>query len=71
MRFLHLCAFCSLAETLPEEPCDHVRARYPTLNYPFTPFLPATVFLRPLRVRALQRVRWPRVGNPLRCRSPL
>jgi hypothetical protein len=31
-------------------------------NYPrisFTPFFPATVFLGPLRVLALVRVRWP------------
>jgi len=30
----------------------------------FTPFFPATVFLGPLRVRALVRVRWPRTGSP-------
>ena len=33
-----------------------------TKNYPrisFTPFFPATVFLGPLRVLALVRVRWP------------
>ena len=35
-----------------------------------TPFLPATVFRGPFRVRALVRVRWPRTGRPLRCRSP-
>lgn len=35
-----------------------------------TPFLPATVFLGPLRVRALVRVRCPRTGNPCRCRNP-
>src|SRR5262245_8484515 len=28
-----------------------------------TPFLPATVFRGPLRVRALVRVRWPRTGR--------
>ena len=28
-----------------------------------TPFLPATVFFGPLRVRALVRVRWPRTGQ--------
>lgn len=31
-----------------------------------TPFLPATVFFGPLRVRALVRVRWPRTGKFLR-----
>lgn len=35
-----------------------------------TPFLPATVFFGPLRVRALVRVRWPRTGKPRRCRMP-
>src|SRR3954453_10931794 len=35
-----------------------------------TPFLPATVFRGPLRVRALVRVRWPRTGRPLRWRRP-
>jgi hypothetical protein len=29
----------------------------------FTPFLPATVLRGPLRVRALERVRWPRTGR--------
>ncbi len=29
-----------------------------------TPFLPATVFRGPFRVRALVRVRWPRTGKP-------
>ena len=29
----------------------------------FTPFLPATVLRGPLRVRALERVRWPRTGG--------
>ena len=33
-------------------------------------FFPATVFLRPFRVRALFFVFWPRVGNPLRCLNP-
>ena len=33
-------------------------------------FLPATVFLGPLRVRALVWVRWPRTGSPRRCRIP-
>src|ERR1700739_4494728 len=33
-----------------------------------TPFLPATVFRGPLRVRALVRVRWPRTGRPRRGR---
>src|SRR5690606_2419518 len=33
-------------------------------------FLPATVRLGPLRVRALARVRWPRTGRPLRWRMP-
>ncbi len=32
-----------------------------------TPFLPATVLRGPLRVRALERVRWPRTGK----RSPM
>ena len=36
----------------------------------FTPFLPATVFFGPFRVRALVRVRWPRTGSPKRCRIP-
>jgi hypothetical protein len=36
----------------------------------FTPFLPATVFLGPLRVRALVRVRCPRTGRLFRCRVP-
>ena len=35
-----------------------------------TPFLPATVFRTPLRVRALVRVRCPRTGKPRRCRNP-
>ena len=29
-----------------------------------TPFLPATVFFRPFRVRALHLVRWPRTRKP-------
>src|SRR2546430_8957588 len=33
-------------------------------------FLPATVRLGPLRVRALVRVRRPRTGRPRRCRTP-
>ena len=33
-------------------------------------FFPATVFLRPFRVRALFLVFCPRVGNPLRCLKP-
>ena len=33
-------------------------------------FLPATVFRGPFRVRALERVRWPRTGRPRRWRSP-
>ena len=33
-------------------------------------FFPETVFLRPLRVRALFLVFCPRVGNPLRCLTP-
>src|SRR5204863_8332488 len=33
-------------------------------------FLPATVRLGPLRVRALVRVRCPRTGRPRRCRMP-
>ena len=33
-------------------------------------FLPATVFLRPLRVRALVWVRWPWTGSPRRWRMP-
>ena len=37
-----------------------------SIDYPFTPFLPATVFLRPFRVRALHRVLCPRTGSPLR-----
>ena len=35
-------------------------------HYFVTFFLPATVRLGPLRVRALVRVRWPRTGRPLR-----
>lgn len=35
-----------------------------------TPFLPATVFFGPLRVRAFVRVRWPRTGKERRCRRP-
>ena len=34
-------------------------------------FFPETVFLRPLRVRELFLVFCPRVGNPLRCLTPL
>ena len=41
-----------------------------TYRSSFTPFLPATVLRGPFRVRALVRVRWPRTGNPLRCRKP-
>src|SRR6266516_2571764 len=33
-------------------------------------FLPAMVFLGPLRVRALVLVRWPWTGRPRRCRMP-
>ena len=42
------------------------------LSYYFFPafFLPATVFLGPLRVRALVFVRWPRTGRLRRQRSP-
>jgi len=36
-----------------------------------TPFLPATVFRGPFRVRALLCVHWPLTGRPLRCRIPL
>src|SRR5258706_10657225 len=36
----------------------------------FTPFLPATVLRGPLRVRALERVRWPRTGRLRRWRRP-
>ena len=36
----------------------------------FTPFLPATVLRGPLRVRALERVRWPRTGRLRRWRLP-
>src|SRR5580700_662591 len=39
-------------------------------HYLRTFFLPATVRLGPLRVRALVRVRWPRTGRPLRWRMP-
>src|ERR1019366_9463924 len=39
-------------------------------HYFVTFFLPATVRLGPLRVRALVRVRWPRTGRPLRWRIP-
>ena len=42
---------------------------YPPISAAF--FLPATVFLRPFRVRALFLVFCPRVGNPLRCLRPL
>ena len=35
-------------------------------DQPFTPFLPATVFFLPLRVRELDRVRWPLTGRLLR-----
>src|SRR4051794_9808916 len=35
-----------------------------------TPFLPATVLRGPLRVRALVRVRWPRIGRLRRWRTP-
>ena len=42
--------------------------RYEIAGYfmPLMDFLPATVFLRPLRVRALVLVRWPRTGRPAR-----
>src|SRR4051812_18456648 len=42
------------------------------LDYFVTPLESATVrpFFGPLRVRALVRVRWPRTGSPLRCRTP-
>src|SRR5688500_12390592 len=39
-------------------------------HYLPTFFLPATVRLGPLRVRALVLVRWPRTGRPRRCRRP-
>ena len=39
-------------------------------HYLRTFFLPATVFLGPLRVRALVWVRCPRTGSPLRWRMP-
>ena len=38
--------------------------------YTIAVFFPATVFLRPLRVRALFLVFCPRVGKPLRCLKP-
>ena len=38
----------------------------PSSYYLVTFFLLATVFLRPLRVRELFLVRWPRTGSPLR-----
>jgi len=40
-------------------------------RFSFTPFLPATVFLGPLRVRALLWVLWPLTGNPFLWRIPL
>src|SRR5207253_8540740 len=45
-------------------------AMVPLLYFPssFTPFLPATVFRGPLRVRAFERVRCPRTGSDRRCR---
>ena len=53
----------------------HRRGRRPPglglgTGYFLTFFLPATVFLGPLRVRALVWVRWPRTGSPRRCRIP-
>ena len=42
--------------------------KYSPYNAAF--FFPATVFLRPFRVRALFLVFCPRVGNPLRCLKP-
>ena len=40
--------------------------------FPYTAFfLPATVFLAPLRERALVRGLWPRTGSPRRWRLPL
>src|ERR671914_829841 len=48
-----------------------MRGRSPRNCYFFVAFfLPATVFLGPLRVRALVWVRWPRTGSPRRCRMP-
>src|SRR5262245_1349114 len=49
-----------------------VRAPELSSGYYFLPgfFLPATVRLGPLRVRALVRVRCPRTGRPRRCRMP-
>ena len=44
--------------------CDLAKDHYPSCA---AFFLPATVFLRPFRVRALFLVFCPRVGNPLRC----
>jgi hypothetical protein len=44
-------------------------ARPPPFDHshqPFTPFLPATVFFLPLRVREFERVRWPLTGKLLR-----
>jgi len=44
---------------------------YEGIHYFFgAAFLPATVRLRPLRVRALVLVRCPLTGRPRRCRSP-
>ena len=45
-----------------------VANKYSPYNAAF--FFPATVFLRPFRVRALFLVFCPRVGNPLRCLKP-
>src|SRR5262245_34634679 len=39
---------------------------FPGYRISFTPFLPATVFRGPLRVRAFVFDRWPRTGRPLR-----
>src|SRR5262249_40076300 len=68
-RALRFLVFATDATLLPS---PRVATRR-LLNYPrisLTPFLPATVFRGPLRVRALVRVRCPRTGRPRRCRSP-
>src|SRR5918993_4579984 len=59
-----------VGDVLPLLAARATTARLRLRHYLRTFFLPATVFLGPLRVRALVWVRWPRTGRPLRWRRP-
>ena len=60
----------TISTTSTRKHCQCLRNATADYLRSLTPFLPATVFFGPLRVRALVRVRCPRTGSPRRCRSP-